>query len=303
MEVAMSALGLDDVDEPRGVLAYAPRRQTRRDDETSIRPVLERLSRTDGPRPGPRLVRQEPVRDLPPQVEMVAKSAFPMTARLALAAGVLVLVGAAGAGYLTPTAANHAAPQVAAAAPSALPKPVQTVAIQRPADVATEPTARIVKDDARVEQPAKAAVVAQPKPPAAAADPSTTPLRAWAAMPAATTGSGWTSDQLVANPVRSVSADAAAPVETTPPKPAPAEVAHKPAPTHRTTHHAARHRNWQHRRRHTARAQAAEQNAQPARTEAVQTQPVKKLPLQAAIDRLFGASKASTATVPPPSQQ
>ena len=39
----MSALGLDDVDDPRGVLAYAPRKPRHADDETTIRPVLERL--------------------------------------------------------------------------------------------------------------------------------------------------------------------------------------------------------------------------------------------------------------------
>src|SRR5690348_14879195 len=143
----MSALGLDDVNDPRGVLAYAPRKQRRDDDESTIRPILERLSRSEGRVPGPRLVRKADIQDVAqPQVETVARSAFPMTARLAVAAGVLALVGAAAAGYLTPlSAADHATQSpTTGSAPAALPKPVQTVSIQRPADADAQGPARVI---------------------------------------------------------------------------------------------------------------------------------------------------------------
>src|SRR3569833_365785 len=112
----MSALGLDDMNDPHGVLAYAPRKPRRADDESSIRPVLERLARSEGRVPGPRLVRKAAVEDMPPpQVETTgAKSVFPMTARLAVAAGILALVGAAAAGYVPSLGFDHAAPAQAA---------------------------------------------------------------------------------------------------------------------------------------------------------------------------------------------
>src|SRR5690348_2993236 len=126
MEVAMSALGLDDVDDPRGVLAYAPQRHRRRDDGSSIRPVLERLSRSEGRVPGARQMRRAQVHEPPPpDVEMVAKTAVPMTARLAIAGAVLALVAAAAAGYFVLPDGDRAAP-ASATAPSPLPKPVQT---------------------------------------------------------------------------------------------------------------------------------------------------------------------------------
>ena len=143
----MSALGLDDVNDTRGVRAYAPRKPRRTDDESTIRPVLERLNRSEGRVPGPRLVRKD-AQVLPaPGVEAVARSAFPMTARLAVAAGVLALVGAAAAGYLAPpSAADHAAAASMHTDGSAtsLPKPVQTVSIQRPADAGAQSVARAV---------------------------------------------------------------------------------------------------------------------------------------------------------------
>ena len=100
-----------------------------------------------------------------------------MTARLAIAAGVLALVGAAAAGYLVPpSVANHAEQAPApAAASTALPKPVQTVSIQRPADA--QPSAHIVKDDARVPQANALVDAALPAPlQSSSNDPSIAPL-------------------------------------------------------------------------------------------------------------------------------
>ncbi|MGN6572042.1 MAG: hypothetical protein ACTHLO_11570 [Pseudolabrys sp.] len=308
----MSALGLDDVNDPRGVLAYAPRKPRRADDESTIRPVLERLSRSEGRVPGPRMVRKADVQDVPTQVDAVARSAFPMTARLAVAAGVLALVGAAAAGYLAPSVANHAAPSSTPAnTATALPKPVQTVSIQRPADADAQPAARTVKDDARMPQPAAAGLsqasaaadTALPTPlQSTENDPTAAPLSAWAATPAQ--ASGWSTPPAPsAQPAATVAqaaADTPAPAEAAP-KPDAQEPAHKAAAAHHSRH-VAHHRATHHRRQHTARAQASaqqsDQSAQPAETQP-EPQPVKKLPLQAAIDRMFGNS-AGTATAQPP---
>lgn len=310
----MSALGLDDLDGPRGVLAYAPRRHRRPDDDASIRPILERLSRIEGRVPGPRLMRRAPVQDLPSaSIETVARSAMPMTARLAIAGAVLALVGAAAAGYFVLPDERQPAP-ASAAAPSPLPKSVQTVAIQRP-DAAEQPAARPIKNDARMPQAdadvtstagaLPRAAASMPLQAAAPADPAASPLRAWAAVTAGSAAPGWSSPaQAAADHPASQTADAA-------PGPADASTdsgagtpAHRSAAEHNTRPVEHRHR-WHHRRAHAAKGhrapQQAEQPAAPADTAAAQAQPVKKLPLQAAIDRLFGSS--GKASAPPPPQQ
>ena len=297
----MSALGLDDVNDPRGVLAYAPRKSRRDDDESTIRPILERLSRSEGRVPGPRLVRKADVQDVAqPQVETVARSAFPMTARLAVAAGVLALVGAAAAGYLTPpSAAEHAAQSATTgSAPAALPKPVQTVSIQRPADADTQGSARLIKDDARMPQVGASTDAALPAPLRPASnDPSITPLAAWAAVPVQ--GPGWSTPAV--QPA-AIEARAAAD-DSTPSGPAAKPEAKEPAHKTAKVHHArqAVHHRATHQRRHrTAQAASrqAGQSAQADATQAAQAQPVKKLPLQAAIDRIFGGGAAAPAQPP-----
>jgi hypothetical protein len=313
MEVFMSALGLDDFDDPRGARAYAPRRRHAEDD-TTIRPVLERLRRAEGRVPPPRLMRKEPVQDMPaPDVEMVAKSAFPMTARFALAAGVLALIGAAAtAGYLVPSANEHPAPAATSTPTStALPKPVQTLSIQRPSNAEAQSATRVIKDDARMPQQSAAAIAtagasaAAKQPLHAASDPSTDPLEAWAAMPTGAAASGWSPpaqaapDRATPAPpeISTQSADAAS-------KPEAGDAVQTSAIAHRARH-VARHRSAHHRRQRNARAQAlpqAAQTAQPVETEPTQTQAVKKLPLQAAIDRIFGTGTNGSGSAPPPQQ-
>lgn len=309
----MSALGLDDVDDPRGVTAYAPLRH-RRPDDSSIRPILERLSRGEGRVPGPRLVRTEPVQELPPaDVESVARSAVPTAARLAIAGAVLAVVGAAAAGHFALSGEDHAAPASAAAAPSPLPKPVQTLSIQRSDRADAQPAAQLVKDDARMPQAASdvtstagalpQAAPAMPLQATAPADPSASPLSAWAAVRAASAATGWSQPAQAADQPPPQSADAAPPAADQSSNADADTTAHKAAPVHHA-HHAARHSSH-HRRAHAARARAAqteaEQPAAAAETEAAPKQPVKKLPLQAAIDRLFGNSGSASAA--PPQQQ
>jgi hypothetical protein len=309
----MSALGLDDVDDPRGVLAYAPRRARRGGDESTIRPVLERLNRSESPVPDARLVRKAPVQDLPPpDVEMVAKSALPMAVRLVAAAAVLALIGTAAAGYLLPSTKDHAA-ATSGSAPSLLPKPVQTVSIQRPDASGVAQPARLLKDDARVPQAMSAApagtsaeTALPPLRPAASNDPSAAPLKTWAAIPARAETSDWSSaSQTIAHQAPPATADAAPASHDATPATDGHAAAHKSAPVHHGARHAAHHRVVHHRRARVARAHAAQhggQAAQPAQTEPSQAQPVKKLPLQAAIDRIFGNSKGAAGAPPPPQQ-
>jgi hypothetical protein len=308
MEVTMSALGLDYRDDPRGSLAYAQRRH-RRADESSIRPVLERLSRSEGRVPGPRLMPRAPVQQLPqPDIETVARSAFPMAARLALAAGVLALVGVAGAGYLLPPGGDRAAAPAPAATADAAgasePKPVQTISIQRSDRLpASQPDSQLPKSEAGLPQSemslagASGEAFADRSPQAAATvDPSTAPLEAWAKVPAAMSTPSWpaTVDHAM---------DAAPAADDRPPDRSQGAPAHRAAPVRHTrnTGHSRRTRSRHRAARAHAVAQHPEAAAQPAETEQPAPPPIKKLPLQAAIDRLVG--NASASSTPPPPQQ
>src|SRR5579883_2699175 len=107
MEVIMSALGLDDRHDAGGIMSYAPRRARRGESDSTIRPVLERLSRGEGREPARRLMQRAVVHHPAPDVEMVAKSSVPMIARLTIAAGILA-AAAAGVVVFAPHGASHA---------------------------------------------------------------------------------------------------------------------------------------------------------------------------------------------------
>ena len=79
----MSALGLDDRKNPGGVLHYAPRRLRAVDDKSTIRPVLERLSRGEGRTPAPRMIRKAGVAAMPP-VDFEAAARNPLRSPRAL---------------------------------------------------------------------------------------------------------------------------------------------------------------------------------------------------------------------------
>jgi len=291
----MSALGLDDDRRIDGdALAYAPRRALRPDDDSSIRPILERLSRSEGREPpGARFVRKAVVHHpLPPEAEAVARTSMPVLKRLTIAAGLVAVTAAVGVGiFLQRDAMQSVVPAFAPkadAAPDtapALPKTVQTLTIRKHDEAAADTT--VVKTSERVPQgaaetrgvagaSAEAAAPAQSSP----ADPAVSPLTLWAMMPA-DAASAW---PRAAEP----SVDAAPP----PPRDA-TPAAKTPAPKAAA---APRARHATHRRRqHSRRAAAAPQ--QPAQeTQADAAQPVKKLPLQAAIDRIFGNSGTTTPT-------
>lgn len=302
----MSALGLDDRKNPGGVLHYAPRRLRAVDDETTIRPVLERLSRGEGRTPAPRMIRKGAgVAAMPPvDFEAAAKNPLPIAARLAVAGGLVALMAALGAGiFIWPRTADHAAASTSGAAPSAaattLPTPVHTVSIRQGDEARGDSSLTMIdKDPARAPRMAPivdAGAAAEPAQPAAVADPAASPLKLWAMMPEDTAPPGWT-------PAGQQAMDQAAPVDkAAAPKAAPPP--HKTATVQHARHVVHRQRKW-HRRRRVAAApvQPAAQAEQPAQTDQAQPQPIKKLPLQAAIDRIFnngggagnGAAPATT---------
>lgn len=304
----MSALGLDDRKNPGGVLHYAPRRQRPVDDESTIRPVLERLSRGEGRTPPPRMARRSGGVAAMPSVdfEAAAKNSLPIAARLAVAGGLVALMAALGAGiFIWPRTADHTVAATSSAAPSAataLPTPVHTVTI-RPADKAGDESSLSMtdKDPARAPQTApivsadvgagaEAARAVMPAGPAASADPATSPIKLWSMMPGDTSPTGWT-------PAGQQAMDQAASADTTSASPPQADTPPHKSATTRHVRHALRHERKWHRRRHAAAAPApapAEaQGQQAAQADQPQAQQIKKLPLQAAIDRIFSNTGAT----------
>jgi hypothetical protein len=171
MEVGMSALGLDDRKNPGGVLHYAPRRLRAVDDETTIRPVLERLSRGEGRTPAPRMIRKAGVAAMPPvDFEAAAKNPLPIAARLAVAGGLVALMAALGAGIVIwPRTTDHAAASTTGAAPSAaataLPTPVHTVSIRQGDEARGDLSLTMIdKDPARAPRVAPTVPARLPKP-------------------------------------------------------------------------------------------------------------------------------------------
>jgi hypothetical protein len=117
-------------------------------------------------------------------------------------------------------------------------------------------------------------------------------------MPSDTSPPGWTPAGQQAMDQAAPADKAAAPAEAAPPPHKTATVEH----ARHVVHHA---RKWHHRRRvATAPVQPATQTEQPTQADQAQPQPIKKLPLQAAIDRIFsnaggaGNGAAPAATTP-----
>lgn len=312
----MSALGLDDRRSAGGVRSYAPHRQhATDDDETSIRPVLERLNRGEARGFRPRQVSETVVQHAPPDdIGPIAKSPRWMTVRFVLAAGAMAAFAAVGTGFLIQHDGLDAAAPGAAVRPAA---PVETADSGGPVesgkgdkiadgssvakDAGRLPQNQLVAADASAPGPALKTV--EPSP----GDPEASPLKLWSLMPA-----DLPKAQPPADPpsvvhastdqasVEQGSAVQASAVQAVPSasEPAAADPAPKAADAH-PARHVVHHRRSHHRRRAVARAPA--QTGQPANTEA-QAQSAKKLPLQAAIDRLFGNGAASGAQPQPPSQ-
>lgn len=306
----MSALGLDDRDHAGGVLSYAPRRHRHHDDGTTIRPVLERLSRGEGREPGPRLVRRAVVHHLPPaDIGATATNSMSMAKRLAITVGALATTAVVGAGVFeilprgeTQAAVVNAAPPATVskadlAAP--LPKPVHTTTIRKDIDAAAAPTGA---GQARHLPPAKETVGpvnASGTAAMASADPSlpgdaaAMPLQLWTMVPLDTSASWPDATQAAVGGPATPSDVPSQPEAAAPSRPpAAAQHARHVVSRQRTTHH-------QRRRAGSRTAQAADQATE---NEQQSTQPIKKLPLQAALDRIFGSSANNPSSVPPPPQ-
>ena len=309
----MSALGLDDRRSAGGVRSYAPHREHATDDETSIRPVLERLKRGEAHGFRPRQANETVVQHAPPDdIGPVAKSPRWMTVRFVVAAGVVAGMAVLGAEFLVQHDGSDAAAPGAAVGPAA---PVKTADIGRPLESGKGDKiadgSSVAKDAGRLPQnQLVAADATAPGPALKAAEPSpgdsgASPLKLWALMPA-----DLPMAQPPADPPSVVQASAdqtsvgRASAAQAPPaasEPAAADPAPKAADAH-PARHVAHHRRSHHHRRRATVARAPAQSGQPADTAAAQAQSGKKLPLQAAIDRLFGNSAAGGAQPQPQPQ-
>lgn len=281
---------------------YAPPRYRAPAGEGAARPARERLSRgaADGDasaRDAQRAPAAEPI-----HVQNAVRSpAFPlsMTGRLAIAMGLVAVLATASFAFLGSRAGHEA--QVVSAQPrktaettgmtADMPKPVHTVTLRPPTAAADEAQSSPATGQAGSPPVRSAASVADrigalaPKTPARVrtALALTDPLKLWAMIPDDTSED--VSDPAAA-PAQSGDATDAGSAKS-------AKSAKEDARPKRTAarHHRAKARRHARRRGHARRrTRAVAAKPKPARTaaQASATQPVKKLPLQAALDALFG---------------
>lgn len=295
----MSAMDIDARKNGTGVLQYAPP-QYRTSDEATILPVLERLGRGE-PEHASGAAAAEPVPHAEP-IRMrgaASSSKFPlsMTGRLAVAMSVIAAVMTVSATFL-PSKAQHPVPIKVLKAARAT-KPQQTVVPQTVHTVPIRQEATAVSG-ARLSSAAPPPV--SPPPQASVADRGsgawysdvpraemarslTAPLQVWAMFP----DDGSTAARPAGAPsdAHGGQSDAKGPAS----KPATA-ASHRTATAtrhvRRHRRHVARHRSHRRYRRRTRAAAARPQRLPPAQQQADATQPIKKMPIQAALDRLFG---------------
>ena len=167
-----------------------------------------------------------------------------------------------------------------------MPKKVHTVSIrpdretvgQAPSAELSQPA--LAQSDAGLSDRADAIPAKPVTTGAASAPPLAAPLKMWAMFP--DDAGGWNS---TAEPPKAGDVKPAAPKHA-------AHTPHRTAAAKHVTHHKRRLASHRTRHRHTRTAatkpQPAQQAEAPAETQAAATQPVKKLPLQAALDKLFG---------------
>lgn len=303
----MSTLGLDDRENPADLFYYAPR-QRRSGDEGSIRPVLERLRRSDtrdDSGPGP--IRQVPgVEELVlPEGATLARDPFSFVGRLAIASAVAAALAITVVTLFEQRGPDHASAASAAPAEQSQqvqadqPKKVQTVSLKSDSRIAQEqpgsstvaraaPANEVappaVQQDANVTERNDAVAAQAAAPRVESGGTATPPSNQFAMAPPETSPSAWNpvnkdAKDVAAAPPADSTTDETTPAETTPAKPAKHHVRH--ARRHRTTWHRGRHH-------HSAnRAVAAQQPAGQVEQEA-QAEPVKKNPIQSAIDSFLG---------------
>lgn len=283
----------------RDVLQYAPPRYRVPAGEATIRPVLERLSRgisQDDANSACALI-------VPPAEPIHVQDAFPpprirfsMTERLAVAMGLAAVLATVSVTFLQSKAEHPASAASADTSKTAAasdiadrPKKVHTVKFRpattmvaeaQPSTVANEPAPPSAQSGASVADRIEAVATkpAQPRPEAERA--LTAPLAMWAMFPAASASGPWASSTEPPD-VKDVKD---APERT-------ASVPHRKAKaTKHVRHHSRRRARSQRARSAAAKRRLARQAATPAETQANTVQPIKKFPIQAALDAIFGNS-------------
>lgn len=280
----MSDSNNTDARNDRGdVSRYAPRRHRVPGDEATTLPVRERPSR--GESGGASQAFAQPADPIRVR-RILSSSRLPLSAtgRVAVAIGLVAAVTTVSAAMMHSKAERPAATDTAKAPPvkkdqakvqtTELPRPVHTIAIRPQA--ATAPAAHA--DTAQALPDALKTWVMYPDPQVAQASASTT-----------TDGSGM-EDAKKSEPAK----EADKKTEKKEAAQKPAHARHKA----KAKHTARRHRRHRVRRRHvrTAAKPQAVQQAQAAAAPPATAEPTKKLPIQAAIDALFGGSGDSGAS-------
>lgn len=291
----MSTSDFDGRNDRLDVSRYAPPQYRVPDGQATIRPVLERLSRGEPQDDSNSASAQsvppvEPiyVQDAPPSL----KIPLSMTGRLAIAMGLVAVLATVSVTFFK-FRAEHPASAASADAGGAvktsgnpdMPKVVRTVAVRpetttvgeaQASAATTEPASSPARSGASVADRIEAIGMKQVQLRPEAALALTAPLTLWAMFPPApTSGPG---NSLAAPPNVDDVNDAA-----------PEQTAGAPQRKAKVTTPSRHNRRRRARTTQTRSAAARPQQAiAPAQTEANAVQPTKKLPLQAALDAIFG---------------
>jgi len=278
----------------RDVSRYAPPQYRVPAGEATIRPILERLSRgisQDDPNSAFAL-------SLPPAEPIHVQDASPspkislsMTERLAVVMGLAAVLATVSVTFLQTNAEHPASAASAGTSKTAetfdiadKPKKVHTVTLRpettmvaeaQSSTVAKQPAPPSAQSGASVADRIEAVGMkpAQPRPEAERA--LTAPLATWAMFPAAPASGPWSA--------------ATEPADVNDVKDAPERTASVPHRQAKATKHV-RHNSRRRARPQQAQSAAAkpQQAAAPAETQTNAAQPIKKFPLQAALDAIFG---------------
>ena len=290
----MSASDFDERKVRIDVSRFAPPRHRRPDRGATIAPVLERLSR-GASEDDPDSTRAQSVPPVEPihihDAPSSLKIPLSMTGRLAAAMGLFAVLTVVSVTFLE-SKAERPASAVAPGTPemsgaSDMPKTVHTVSLRPDAAAVAEPQSAAAAQAAPSSPSSPPPAIGRGAPAATSsarpmAEPAlalTAPLKAWAMFPDDPSARAWAP---VAEPAKVKDANGG---KDAAPKRA-AVRRHKA----KATRHARRKRHVKRRpvRAAAATAEQAPQTAPPAQAQANAAQPVKKLPLQAALDSIFG---------------
>ena len=290
----MSTSDFDERKNSLDVSRFAPPRHRRPDGGATIGPVLERLSR-GASEDDPDATRAQSVPPVEPIHMHDAPSSLTiplsMTGRLAVAMGLFAVLTVVSVTFLESKAERPAsavapsAPEMAGA--SDMPKTVHTMSLRPDATTVAEPPSSAAAQAAPSSPPPPTGNAGRGAPAATSparpmAEPAlalTVPLKAWAMFPDDPSARAW---EPAAEPPKAKAVDGGK------------DAAPKRAAVRRhrakATKHARRRRHVKRRPvRVAAPAAPAAQTAPPAEAQANAAQPVKKLPLQAALDSIFGS--------------